>query len=408
MSRENAGVAITGIGAITALGHSPAEFTAALDEGRTALFPAAWADPGSPASWASTVSGFDPLDWMDPRLADGTDLFAQYALAAAQQAVEDHGQPLEPGTGVVIGTTMAGVTSLTEAQRRLDLVGPEAVPRKLNIQAWPNMAAGQIAIRYALHGPLLTVSTACASSIDAIGTALGMIQTGRADVVIAGGTERGLCEVLHHSQASYGMTNQVTDPMLSTMPFDRRRTGLVEGEGAAIVVLENLERARERGATIHGVLAGYGSLSDGSHPSSPDPSGSYEAQAMRDAQRMAGVTPDEVTGLVAHATSTPKGDTVEISAINQVFGERDDDLHVTSIKGSVGHTGAASGGMGLLLALHAIATGRLAHIPTTHEVEDGARFHIVTEKPAVADFHTVQVNAFGFGGQNSSIIVRRA
>jgi len=408
MSREHAGVAITGMGAITALGASPAAFTEALEEGRTAIHPAPWADPESPASWASTITDFDPLDWMDARLADGTDLFAQYALAAAQQAVEDHGEALTAGTGVVIGTTMAGVTSLTRAQRELDLVGPAAVPRKLNIQAWPNMAAGQIAIRHSLHGPLLTVSTACASSIDAIGTAMGMIQTGRADVVIAGGTERGLCEVLHHSQASYGMTNAVTDPMLATMPFDRRRSGLVEGEGAAVFVLENLERARDRGARIHGVLAGYGSLSDGSHPSSPDPSGAYEAQAMRDAQRMAGVTPDDVVGLVAHATSTPKGDTVEIMAINEVFGERDETLHVTSIKGNVGHTGAASGGMGLLLALHAIATGRLAHIATTHEVEDGARFHVVTDQPATADFDTVQVNAFGFGGQNASIVVRRA
>ena len=408
MSREHAGVAITGIGAITPLGASPEEFARALDDGRTAISPAPWSDPEAPASWAAMVADFDPLDWMDARLVDGTDRFAQYALAAAQQAVEDHGEPLEAGTGVVIGTTMAGVTSLTEAQRQLDLVGPDAVHRKLNIRAWPNMAAGQIAIRHALHGPLLTVSTACASSIDALGTAMGMIQTGRADVVIAGGTERGLCEVLHHSQASYGMTAPVTDPTLATMPFDRRRSGLVEGEGAAVFVLESLERATARGARIHGVLAGYGSLSDGSHPSSPDPSGAYEAQAMRDAQRMAGVTPDDVVGLVAHATSTPKGDTVEISAINQVFGERDDSLHVTSIKGSVGHTGAASGGMGLVLALHAIATGRLAHIPTTHEVEEGARFHIVTEKPAIADFHTVQVNAFGFGGQNASIVVRRA
>lgn len=291
MSREHAGVAITGIGAITPLGASPEEFTRALDDGRTAISPAPWSDPEAPASWAAMVADFDPLDWMDARLVDGTDRFAQYALAAAQQAVEDHGEPLEPGTGVVIGTTMAGVTSLTEAQRQLDLVGPEAVHRKLNIRAWPNMAAGQIAIRHALHGPLLTVSTACASSIDALGTAMGMIQTGRADVVIAGGTERGLCEVLHHSQASYGMTNPVTDPALATMPFDRRRSGLVEGEGAAVFVLESLERAIARGARIHGVLAGYGSLSDGSHPSSPDPSGIYEAQAMLGAQRMAGVSP---------------------------------------------------------------------------------------------------------------------
>jgi 3-oxoacyl-[acyl-carrier-protein] synthase II len=237
---------------------------------------------------------------------------------------------------------------------------------------------------------------------------MGMIETGRADVVIAGGTERGLCEVLHHSQMQYGMTNAVTDPAMATMPFDRRRSGLVEGEGAAVFVLERADRARERGAEILGLLTGYGSLSDGSHPSSPDPSGVWEAEAMRQAQRSAGLEPDAISGIVAHATSTPKGDVVEITAINEVFGDRRGSLPATSIKGNVGHTGAASGGMGLALALHAMKTGRLAHIAPTSEVEPEALFDVVIEKPAVGDYRAIQVNAFGFGGQNSSLIVERA
>ena len=399
---------MTGVGVISSIGSDAAEFTAAMDQGVVAVSPAPWADPENPTSWVSAIQDFDPTQFLDDRLVDGTDLFAQYALVAAEQAIAMHGAELEAGTGVVIGTTMAGVTSLVDAQRKLDLVGPEAVPRKLNIQAWPNMAAGQIAIKHKLHGPLLTVSSACASSIDALGTAMGMIQTGRADVVIAGGTERGLCEVLHHSQMQYGMTNAVSDPAMATMPFDRRRSGLVEGEGAAVFVLERADRARERGAEILGLLTGYGNLSDGSHPSSPDPSGVWEAEAMRQAQRSAGIGPDTISGIVAHATSTPKGDVVEITAINEVFGDRRGSLPVTSIKGNVGHTGAASGGMGLALALHAMKTGQLAHIAPTRDVEEDALFDVVVDKPAVGDYRAIQINAFGFGGQNSSLIVERA
>ena len=274
-------VAITGVGVISALGSGFDSFTEGLDTGRWVVEPAPWADPPSGRhAWNSPVSSFDPARWIDERVRSGTDLFAQYALAAAAQAVQDHGADLEPErTGVVIGTTMAGAGSLVEAQRLLDTKGPQAVPRKLNIQAWPNMAAGQIALRWRLHGPLLTVSTACASGLDAIGTAAEMIESGRADVVIAGGTERGLSEVLYHSQTAYGMSGAVSDPALATMPFDRRRSGLVEGEGAAVVVLERADRARARGARVYGLLRGYASLSDGYHPSSPDPSGRWEAEA---------------------------------------------------------------------------------------------------------------------------------
>lgn len=402
-------VAITGVGVISALGSGFDSFTEGLDTGRWVVEPAPWADPPSGRhAWISPVSSFDPARWIDERVRSGTDLFAQYALAAAAQAVQDHGADLEPErTGVVIGTTMAGAGSLVEAQRLLDTKGPQAVPRKLNIQAWPNMAAGQIALRWRLHGPLLTVSTACASGLDAIGTAAEMIESGRADVVIAGGTERGLSEVLYHSQTAYGMSGAVSDPALATMPFDRRRSGLVEGEGAAVVVLERADRARARGARVYGLLRGYASLSDGYHPSSPDPSGRWEAEAMRRAQRHADLGPDDIRAVVAHATSTPKGDSVEITAINEVFGRRGDSLHVTSVKGNVGHTGAASGAMGVLVALHAMATGRLPHIPTTSQVEEGADFSVVVGSPAVGDFDRVQVNAFGFGGQNCSVVLER-
>lgn len=402
-------VAITGVGIVSPLGQSADDFTAAMQAGRVRIVQAPWADPDSGRyAWISTIPDFDPTAWMDDRVVDGTDVFAQYAIAAAAQAVADHGAELDPiRTGVVLGTTMSGVQSLAEAQRALDLEGPQAIHRKLNIKAWPNMAAGQLALRWKLHGPLLTVSSACASANDAIGTAAQMIEAGRADVMIAGGTEHGLCEILYHAQTSYGMSQGTPDPAMAMLPFDRRRSGIVEGEGAAVLVLERLDRAVARGAHIHGMVRGYASLSDGHHPSSPDPSGRWEAEAIRRAHSDAGIGSDAVDAIVAHATSTPKGDTVEIAAINEVFGDRGDSLLVTSIKGSVGHTGAASAAMGVLVGLQAMEAGALPPVGGTAEVEDGPLFRVVVGEPAKADIGIVQVNAFGFGGQNSSLVVSR-
>lgn len=283
-------VAITGIGIVSPLGQSAGEFTSALEDGRVRIVEAPWADPAAGRhAWVSTIEGFDPHAWMDDRVVDGTDVFAQYAIAAAAQAVADHGEELDvERTGVVLGTTMSGVQSLAEAQRALDLEGPQAIHRKLNIRAWPNMAAGQLALRWKLHGPLLTVSSACASANDAIGTAAQMIEAGRADVMIAGGTEHGLTEILYWAQTSYGMSQGAPDPAMAMLPFDVRRTGIVEGEGAAVLVLERYDRAVARGAHIHGVVRGYASLSDGFHPSSPDPSAKWEAEAPERRRRRSG------------------------------------------------------------------------------------------------------------------------
>jgi 3-oxoacyl-[acyl-carrier-protein] synthase II len=304
---------------------------------------------------------------------------------------------------------MAGARALLEAQHLLETKGPEAVPRKLNIQAWPNMAAGQVAMRWKLHGPLLTVSTACASSLDAIGTAARLVQSGVADVVLAGGTESGLCAALYYSQAAYGMSQAVTDPRRASLPFDVCRSGIVEGEGAGVVVLERAERARARGAKVYGMVRGYASISDGYHPSSPDPSGEWEALAMRQAQADAGLAAgagvEGVDAVIAHGTGTPQGDLAEITAIDTVFARRRRDLPVTSVKGNIGHTGAAAGVMNVLAALHGMEHGRLVPTAGTTDPEPSATFRVVLDRPFEAELDTVQLNAFGFGGQDASLIL---
>jgi len=414
-------IAITGLGVVSALGCDVAAFHRGLMAGRTAIRAAPWADHvEGRAAWWGTVTDFDPADWMDDRVADGTDLFAQFALAAAEQAMRQAGldapDPLR--TAVVHGTSIGGVRAVMKAQHALDHDGPDAIPRKTQIQIWPNMASAQIAMRYRLHGPSLTVTTACASSLDAIGTAARLIEAGHADCAIAGATEGGISlaggdvdgefvPALFYTGAVYGMEAPAEDPNRAMLPFDVKRSGIVVGEGSAMVVLERGEQARARGVPILGYLRGYGSLADGFHPSSPDPSGEWEARAMTLALDDAGLAAGDVDALIAHATGTPKGDTAEIRAINHVHGDRSDPLPVSSIKGHIGHSGASSGAMAMVTGLMGMADKRFVHIANTDEPDPEAKFDIVVGESRALDCDVLQVNSFGFGGQNASVVLSR-
>jgi 3-oxoacyl-[acyl-carrier-protein] synthase II len=402
-------VVITGAGITSSLGLDLDTYGRKLLDGHLAIEPAPWAEPEQPTAWVSPVRGFDALDWMDARVADGSDVFTHYAMAATVQALDDAGiaEPDPLRTAVVLGTSMAGVKSLVGAQRALDEGGPEAVPRKVHIQAWANMAAGQVALRWGLHGPLLSVCTACASSLDAIGIAARMIETGMADVAIAGGAESAMIPALFYSELAYGMCVAEHDPARVSMPFDVNRRGLLEGEGAGIVVLERDDHARRRGARPRGQVRGYASLADSHHPSSPEPSGQWEALTMRNALAEAALPGGsrDVDAIVAHGTGTQVGDSAEIRAINTVFGDDDEPPLVTSIKGHIGHTGGAAGVMALVGALRAAEEG--AFMPTVgcNDVDPEARFPIVTGRARPLELRALQVNSFGFGGQDASLVV---
>lgn len=415
-------VVITGTGMISPLGHSVDDFLKGLHANSVTVAPAPWADPERDLFfWYSVVSGFRPEDWMSEQVADGTDLFSQWTIAAARQAVGQSGlADLPPRrTAVVHGTSIGGGRAALKAQYDLEHGGFAAIDRKTLIKVWPNMAASQLSMMYGLHGPQLTVTTACASSLDALGLAADLIRSGRVDVAIAGGTEGGYARAdgeadgdfvpaLLAGQISYGMMTGERDRHRASLPFDVARSGIVTGEGAAMLVLESEEHARARGATVFGTFAGYASLADGHHPSSPEPSGVWEAEAMREAQHAAGVAPDDVDALFAHGTATPKGDLSEIRAINAVFAGRDDPLPVTSIKGHIGHTGASSGAMAIVAALDTMSNGMFPNTAGTREVEPEARFRVVTGAPVRLDASLIQVNSFGFGGQNASVLVRPA
>jgi 3-oxoacyl-[acyl-carrier-protein] synthase II len=414
-------VAITGIGAISAYGHSAEAFYSGLTRQRPVIRPVTL--PGyahSGAVWWSTVQEFDPLEWMDERIVDGTDIVAQWGMAAAQQAMDQSALTPDPlRTAVVQGTSMCGVLSVMQAQFLLDTRGPEAFPRKTMMKALTNMGAAQLAMRYGLHGPSLTVTTACASSLDALGVAARMIASGQVDAAIVGGTEaghhlgsgealEGFLPALAYAPAAFGMQSSETNPKKACMPFDVKRSGIATSEGAAGFVLERVDLAEKRGAPMLGYLAGYGSVADAYHPSAPEPSGVWEARAMQMALDDAGMNAGRIDALYAHATGTPVGDTPEIRAINAVHRDRRHPLRVTSIKGHFGHAAAASGGLSLIAGLLDMGEGSMTNTANTRDPDPEAEFEVVLEKPRPLEVRAFQVNAFGFGGQNASIVVTRS
>ena len=399
-------IAITGAGIVSPIGTGLAAFGEACAAGTVGIGPAPYhGEPGAEHAWAARVTDFDPDRWMEPRVRDATARFSQFALAAAVQAVESAGGIDPDRTGCVHGTAMAGIDALAAAQHALSTVGPQAVPRKLNIEAWPNMAGGQIALRFGLHGPLSTISTACASSADAIGLACWMIEQGRADAMLAGGSDAALQRLTFHSQINYGMLRPVEDPRRASLPFDVARCGIVEGEGSAMIVLEDGERARARGAQVLGWVRGYASVSEAYHPSSPQPDGHWEQRVMRLALADAGIEPDEVDVVLAHGTATPVGDAAEIAAINAVFGGRPD-LVVTSVKGHVGHSGGAANVTALLAGLWGMANDLVVPTAGTTELDPAVTFRVpLGTQPLRMPVRTMVVNAFGFGGQDSCLVV---
>src|ERR1700761_1444881 len=362
-------VVITGTGMISALGHDVPAFWSGLCAGEVAIREAPWSSPDHFAWW-SGVRDFDPARWAEPAVVSGSDQFTLFTLAA--------------------------------------------VDRKTMIKIWPNMAAAQVAMRYGLHGPSLTFCTACASSLDAIGSAAGLIRAGRADVVIAGGTEGGygrpdgspdgdFVPAVFYSHAGYGLTGGTRDRLRASIPFDVDRSGIVVGEGCGMVVLESREHAQRRGATVLGTVEGYASLADSYHPSSPEPDGVWEAEVMRQALADASLAPSGIDAIIAHGTSTPKGDSAEIRAINSVYDAVP--VTVTSIKGNLGHPSGAAGAQAVVAGLCALRDHKLPHTAGTVKVDPEARFEVVTGAPAATSARRIQVNAFGFVGQNASLVL---
>jgi 3-oxoacyl-[acyl-carrier-protein] synthase II len=396
-------VAVTGLGIVSPIGSSAKSFWERLLEGKRAIAPIPDRSRLSGNGlWAAVGEEFLAESSLPRAALRNTDRFTQYALAAAHEALTLADLSPPPArTAVIIGNTMGGFHSVTQAQTRF-LADSHSVTPKLMALVIPNMASARIAMHWGLHGPQLAISTACASSLDAIGLAAGMIERREIDAALAGGSETLLSPLVYESLVRAGALSRNADAALASRPFDVDRDGFVMGDGAGVLVLEHTESARARGAPVLARVRGYACVADAHHITSPNPSAVYEVRVMCDAIERAGHLDEPCNVIYAHATGTVVGDAAESKAIDEVYAGRRP--VVTSIKGHLGHSMASAGAMSAIAGIAGMREGRIPATMGTLHVDPQTRFDLVTEHPREYSHSAFQVNAFGFGGQNASLI----
>jgi 3-oxoacyl-[acyl-carrier-protein] synthase II len=412
-SAERRRVVVTGLGMVSPLGNTVEDSWAALIAGESGAGPITRFDSTDFAvHFACEVKDFDVTKHVDAKASRRMDRCTHLALAAARQAEADSALALDAigeRAGVAVGTAMGGVESFEASVEQLGARGPERFSPLRIVQIIPNLPAGWVSIELGTRGPLLTESTACAASNMAIGDGLDAIRLGRADVMFCGGTEAPVTKVGIAGFAAMRATSRRNgDPERASRPFDGERDGFVLGEAAAMIVLEELEHATARGATIHAELLGYGVSSDASHVSDPDPTGENPARAMRMAFADAGIEADDVGYVNAHGTSTPAGDRGETRVLKIALGE--DKAHrtpVSSTKGATGHSLGAAGAVEAIFTILALQRGILP--PTINQTtpDPDCDLDYIPNEARAEDVEIAVSNGFGFGGHNSCIVLRR-
>lgn len=418
-------VVITGLGAVTPYGCGVAAFWEGLLAARPTASPITRFDAADfPVRFACEVPAFDPFAHLPRRLVRQTDRFAQYALVAAQEALDqagllgdaDHAGIQVPiagadpqRIGTVIASGAGGLEEMTGQFDRMRTIGPDRVRPYLSIAMPINMGGGQVAIRHGLSGPSYAVVSACASAGDALGSALDLIRCGRADVVVAGGAEAAINPLTIAGFAAAGaLSRRNDDPGRASRPFDVDRDGFVAGEGAGLLVVERAGHAAARGARPLATLAGYGVTNDAYHPSQPSPGGRGAISALRLALADADLDAGDVDHINAHGTSTPRNDAAESAAIRSVFGARTDEIAVTSTKSAIGHLLGAAGGVEAVATVEAL---RHAVVPPTQNLEErdpACHLDVVHDAPRTTRLAVALSNSFGFGGHNAVLVLAAA
>jgi 3-oxoacyl-[acyl-carrier-protein] synthase II len=406
-------VVVTGLGAVTPLGNTTEELWAALLQGRSGIGPITRFDAtGYPTRIAGEVRNFDPLKYVDRKEARRLDPYLHYAMASACMAVDDAG--LDTGKvdserfGVLIGSGIGGITTLLEGEhtrleKGFDRVSPFVIPMLII-----NMASGLVSMRFGAKGPNSSVVTACATGNHAIGDAYRLIQRDEADVMIAGGAEAMIVPLtIAGFCAMKAMSTRNEEPEKASRPFDAGRDGFVCSEGAGVLVLETLEHAARRDARIYAEIVGYGMSGDAHHMTAPDPEGDGAARAMRAALRDAALAPTEVGYINAHGTSTPYNDKFETLAIKRVFGEHAARLSVSSTKSMTGHLLGAAGGIEAIASILALYHGVLPPTINYETPDPDCDLDYVPNQARKQDIDVALSNAFGFGGTNATIAIRK-
>jgi 3-oxoacyl-[acyl-carrier-protein] synthase II len=407
MSRR---VVITGLGCVTALGTDVPTFWRAVCRGQSGIGPIDLFDASIfKVRFGGQVHNFEPEKFLDARLARRLDRFAQFALVAAIAAVKDSGLDFrreDPSRcGAIIGSGIGGLSEYEEQHCRLLNGGPHRISPFVIPKLMVNAAPGQISIYFGLRGPNMAVATACASAANAIGEALRSIQRGETDLMITGGSEATMTPMgLGGFIAARALSERNDAPEKASRPFDKDRDGFVLSEGAGILILEELEHARKRGAPIYAELLGYGATADAYNITAPCPDGSGAAEAMRRALADARTNPDEVEYINAHGTSTPLGDEAETKAIKLVFKDHAYKLAISSTKSMLGHLLGASGGIEAVATVMTIHTG-VVHPTINLETPDPAcDLDYVPNQARELRVRRAISNSFGFGGHNACLV----
>jgi 3-oxoacyl-[acyl-carrier-protein] synthase II len=407
-------VVVTGMGVVTPIGLSVQQFWQGLLRGQSGAANITRFDASQfETRFACELKGFDPLNYLERKLAQHLDLYAQFALAAASEALKDAGLvPEELSSeerelfGVTFGSAIGGITTLQKQTQVLLTRGPQrlspfAVPMFL-----PNMAGAQISMRYGLGGPCYSVVSACATGNDNIGTGFSLIREGEADVMLCGGSEASICEIgVGSFNAMKALSRRNDDPQRASRPFDARRDGFVMGEGAGVLILEELEHALRRNGRIYAEVLGVGQAADAYHITLPHQDG--QARALKALLRKAGLQKEEVGYINMHATST-LGDAIETKAIKQVFGEQASSLSLSSTKGATGHL---LGAAGVVEAVAAILATVYDLVPPTINFEypdEECDLNYTFHRPQERKVEVALSNSFGFGGHSSCVGFRKA
>lgn len=409
---ENRRVVVTGIGAITPLGNNVADTWNGMKNGRNGIAPITLFDTEKfKAKLGAEVKGFDPKEYLGVNDMLRTDRYAQFAVVAAQQAVDESGieGTVEPERfAVIFGAGIGGISTFETEHTKLMEKGPRRVSPLFVPMMIGNMATGMIAIRHDCRGSAMPMVTACASGSNAIGEAMRLVRHGYADAVITGGAEAAIVPSAVAGFVNMQALSTSENPDEASLPFDRRRGGFVIGEGAVALVLEEYEHANARGAKIYGEVCGYGSTCDAHHITAPHPNARGGAQAMMDAMKEAGYTENDTVYVNAHGTGTPMNDAIETVAIKKALGEENaHKAYISSTKSMTGHMLGAAGAIEALACLFALNEGVIPPTINLNEQDENCDLNCVPNTAVEADITLALSNSLGFGGHNACLAFRK-
>ena len=405
-------VVITGLGAITPVGNNTEEFWKNIKAGKCGIDEiTAFDTTNYKVKLAGEVKNYNPEDYFDKRTAKRMDRFSQFAIIAAKGAWEDSKLDKEKENmervGVILGSGIGGLNTMEKDITNLVEKGPDRVSPMFIPMAICNMAAGNVAIELGIKGESISMVTACATGTHCIGESFRMIKNGYQDIVLAGGTEASINPIGVAGFTNIKALSQATDKNRASIPFDKERSGFVMGEGAGVIILEELEHAKARGAKIYAEIVGYGATSDAYHITSPAPGGEGGARAMKVAMEEAGVKPEEITYINAHGTSTHLNDSCETMAIKTALGESANKVMVSSTKSNTGHLLGAAGGVEAIVCCKAIEDNFVPATINYKVPDEECDLDVVPNEGRNVEVKYAMSNSLGFGGHNATILFKK-